>query len=73
MEIVFFLQLGGDFLAAPEKKVLIESLALLVDIDGNYMDMVPIYVFVLVNYERLLSEAEFFQIFAGKDLKILIR
>ena len=73
VEIVFFLQFCGDFLAAPEKKVLIEPLALLVDIDGNYMDMAPVYVFVLVNYERLLSEAEFFQILAGKDFKILIR
>ncbi len=73
MEIVFFLQLGGNLLAAPKKKVLIEPLALLVDINGHYMDMVPVDVLVLVNYERLLPEAKFLQILAGEDFKILIR
>ena len=72
MEIVFFLHIGGDFLAAPEKKVLIEPLALLVDIDGHYMDMVSVDVLVLVDYERLLSEAEFFQILAGDDFILLL-
>ena len=55
------------------KKVLIESLALLVDIDSHYMDMVPVYVLVLVNYERLLPEAEFLQILAGEDFILLLR
>ena len=73
MEIVFFLQLSGDFLAAPEKKVLIEPLALLVDIDSHYMDMVAGDVGVFVDYVGLLAEAEFLQILAGKDFKILIR
>ena len=72
VKIVFFLQLGGDLLAASEKKILIEPLALLVDIDSHYMDMVPVYVLVLVDYEGLLAEAEFLQIFAGEDFKILI-
>lgn len=72
VKIVFSLQLGGDSLVAPEQKVLIKPLALFVDIDGHYMDMVPVYVLVLVNYERLLAEAEFLQILAGEDLKILI-
>ena len=73
MEIVFFLHLGGDFLAAPEKKVLIESLALFVDIDGHYMDMVAVDVHVLIDYVGLLSEAEFFQILAGEDFILLLR
>ena len=72
VEIVFFLQFCGDSLAAPEQKVLIKPLALFVDIDCHYMDMVAGDVGVLVDYERLLTKAEFLQIFAGEDFKILI-
>ena len=71
MEIIFFLQLGGDFLAAPEKEILIEPFALLVDIDGHYMYMVAVNVHMLIDYEGLLTESEFVQILAGEDFILL--
>lgn len=59
MEIVFFLQFGGDSFAAAEKEVLIEPFALLVDIDSHYMDMVAVNVHMLIYYVGLFAESEF--------------
>lgn len=73
MESVFLFELVGNLLAPSEKERLVETLALLVDIDRDYMNMVPVNIFMLIYNVWLFAEAEFVEILAGKDFKILIR
>lgn len=48
MESVFLFELVGNLLAPSEKERLVETLALLVDIDRDYMNMVPVNIFMLI-------------------------
>ena len=70
MKIIFLLQTGCNPLAPTKQKILIEPLALFIDVDRNNMYMVTVNVLMLVNNVRLLSETELIKILARKYLKI---
>ena len=72
MEIIFLFKLICYFLAPAEQESLIKAFALLVDIDGHYMYMVTVNIFMLIHYPRLLSEPQFVKVLTGQDFKILI-
>ena len=73
MESVFLFKFVGNLLAPAEQKRLVETLALLVDVDRYYMDMVPVNILVLIYNVWLFAETELIEILPGKDFKILIR
>ena len=73
MESVFLFKFVGNLLTPAEQKRLVEAFAPLVDIDRDYMDMVPVNVLVLIYNVWLFAETELIEILPGKDFKILIR
>lgn len=73
MQTVLLFQFLADTVTATEKESLIEPPAVLVHIDRDDVQVVPVYVLVLENKIRLVAVTEFFQILPCNILKLRVR